>query len=81
MVGIRIPIWDIRSSFLVRDLYIQCSPIKDVTGLGATEHVIETLESFGIDRSYQRDNLSGCAMDGQYIHLNFSGHLSNMLLK
>ena len=75
MVGIRIPIWDIRSSFLVRDLYIQCSPIKDVTGLGVTEHVIETLESFGLDRSYQRDNLSGCAMDGQYIHLNFSGHL------
>ena len=48
MVGIRIPIWDIRSSFLVRDLYIQCSPIKDVTGLGVTEHAIETLESFGI---------------------------------
>ena len=46
-----------------------------------TVHVIETLESFGIDRSYQRDNLSGCAMDGQYIHLNFSGHLSNILLK
>ena len=78
MVGIRIPIWDIRSSFLVRDLYIQCSPTKDVTGLGVTEHVIET---FGIDRSDQRDNLSGCAMDGQYIHLNFSGHLSNILLK
>ena len=46
-----------------------------------TERVIETLESFGIDRSYQRDNLSGCAMDGQYIRLNFSGHLSNILLK
>ena len=32
-------------------------------------------------RSYQRDNLLGCTMDGQYIHLNFSGHLSNILLK
>ena len=36
---------------------------------------------YRIDRSYQRDNLSGCVMDGQYIHLNVSGHLSNILLK
>ena len=78
MVGIRIPIWDICSSFLVIYLYIQCSPIKDVTDLGVTEHVIETFESYGTDRSYQRDNLSGCAMDGQYIHLNVSVYLSNL---
>ena len=25
--------------------------------------------------------LSGCKMDGQYIHLNFSDHLQNVLLK
>ena len=48
--------------------------------MGVTEHVIEALESFGIDRSY-RDNLSGCAMDGLYIHLNASAYLSNILLK
>ena len=62
-------------------MYLQCSAIKDVTGMGVTEHVVETLEAFGLDGTYQRNNLSGCAMDGQYIHLKFSEHLSNILLK
>ena len=30
---------------------------------------------------HQREYLSGCAMDGQYIHLDFSDHLQNVLLK
>ena len=36
MVGIRVLIWDLRSSTLAKDVYILCSSIKDVTGLGAT---------------------------------------------
>ena len=80
MVGIRVSIWDLRSSTLSKDVYIQCFPIKDVTGLGVTEHIIGTLEAFGLDRAYQRDNLSGCAMDDQYIRLNVSDHLSDIFV-
>ena len=29
MIGIRIPIWDVRSSYLAKDVYMQSSPIKD----------------------------------------------------
>ena len=43
MVGIRLPIWDVRTSYLTKDLYLQCSPINDVTGLGLTNHVVGTL--------------------------------------
>ena len=56
-------------------VYIQCSPIKDVTG-----YIIGTLEAFGLDSAYQRDNVSGCAMDGQYIRLNVLNHLINIFI-
>ena len=77
---IRIPIWDVQSSCLAKYVYIQRFPIKDVSGLGVTKHIVGTIKAFGLDRPYQRDNLSGCAMDGQYIHLNCSDHLSNIFL-
>ena len=48
--------------------------------MGVTEHIIGTLEAFGLDRAYQRENLSGCAMDDQYIRLNVSDHLSNIFV-
>ena len=81
MVGIRVPIWDIRYPFLAKDIYVQCSCINDVSGKGIADHMIHTLESFGLDRIYQRDNLSGCAMDGQYIHLNINDHLHDTFFK
>ena len=81
MVGVRIPIWDVRSSYFSKDIYVQCSPIKDVTGLGVTRHFLETIEAFGIDQLYQREYISGCAMDGQYIHLNVPDHLKDIFLK
>ena len=81
MVGIRVPIWDIRYPFLAKDIYVQCSCINDVTGKGIASHLIETLESFGIDRIYQRENLAGCAMDGQYIKLNIHYHLSDIFFR
>ena len=48
MVGIHVPIWDVRSSYLSKDIYVQCSPIKDITGLGVTNHFVETMEASGI---------------------------------
>ena len=81
MVGIRIPIWDIRYIHINKDIYVQCSCIQDVTGKGVTQHMLKSLESFGMDSSYQRKNLSGCAMDGQYIHLHVVDHLKCELLK
>ena len=81
MLGICIPIWDVRSSYLSKDIYVQCSLITDVTGLCVTNHFVETLEAFGIDHLYQQQNLSGCATDRQYIYLNAPDHLKNILLK
>ena len=78
MVRICIPIWDVRFSCLSKDIYVRWSPIKDFTGLGVTNHLVETLEAFGIDQLYQQQNLSGCAMNGQYIHLNALDYLKNI---
>ena len=52
MVGICIPIWDVRSSYLSKDIYVQCSPIKDVTGFGVTNHFMEILEAFGVTNHF-----------------------------
>ena len=68
MVGICLPIWNVRS-------------IYDVTELGVTNHFLEMLEAFGLDQSYQQQNFSGCAMDGQYIDLDVPDHLKNIFLK
>ena len=34
MVSIRVPIWDLRSSTLAKDVYIQCPPIKGCNWFG-----------------------------------------------
>ena len=81
MVGIRIPIWDIKYPNLNKDVYVQCSTIKDVTGKGIANHLIDSLECFGIDSAYQREHLSGCAMDGQYVCLKINEHLNSIFLK
>ena len=54
IVGIRLPIWDARTSSLIKDLYIPCLPIN-VTGLGVTNHVVGALEAFGLNQLYQRE--------------------------
>ena len=81
MMGIRVPIWDIRCSNISRDVYLQSNPIANVTGQGVTSHIVKMIESFGIEESYQRKHISGAAMDGQYINLNVSEHLSDIFLK
>ena len=81
MVGIRLPIWEIQFADINKDIYVQCSCVHDLSGKGLVAHMIETLESFGIDKVYQRGHLSGCAMDGQYVKLKIDGHLSDIFLK
>ena len=80
MMGIRIPICDLRCSYLSKDVYMQRNPIKDVSGFGVTDHIVGMLEGFGLDRAYQSDHISGGAMDGQYIHLNVPDHLSSIFV-
>ena len=43
--------------------------------------VRKTLDSFGIDESYQRNHISGCAMDGQYVKLNVAKHLNDIFIQ
>ena len=81
MVGVRIPVWDVRYASLNKDIYVQCSCLNDVTGKGIAKHMVDTLISLGIDRPYQRENLCGAAMDGQYVKLNVSDHLHDMFFK
>ena len=81
MMGIRIPVWDLRCSYLSKDIYLQSNPIKDVTGLGVTTHIVGMLEAVGLDKAYQRQHISGGAMDGQYMHLDVSQHLTDTFLK
>ena len=81
MVGIRIPVWDINYANINKDIYVQCSCVHDLSGKGLAAHLIETLESFGLDEAYQRGHLSGCAMDGQYVKLKIDEHLKNIFMK
>ena len=81
MVGIFIPILDVRSRYCNKDTYVLWSPTNDVTVLGVTNYFLETLEAFELVQLYLQQNLSGCAMDGQYIHGNVADHLKSIILK
>ena len=81
MVGICIPILDVRSRYCNKDTYVLWSPTNDVTVLGVTNYFLETLEAFELVQLYLQQNLSGCAMDGQYIHGNVADHLKSIILK
>ena len=80
MVGICIPILDVRSRYRNKDTYVLWSPTNDVTVLSATNYFLETLEAFELVQLYLQQNLSGCA-DEQYIHWNVADHLKNIILK
>lgn len=74
IVGIRIPIWDIRYSTIVKDVYIQSSSVKLSSGKDICNHLFESLESAGFSSVYSAKNISGLAMDGQYTKLNIRQH-------
>ena len=71
MVEIPIPIGDVRSSYLSKDT--PCS-----VWIRSPKSLCGNVEAFGIDQLYQEQNLSGCAMAGHYIQLNFPDHLKNI---
>lgn len=71
MIGIRIPVWDIRYVAINKDTYLQCSAVHDLTGKGIAAHLVKTLESFGLNSVYQRSHMAG-----QYVHLNVDSHSS-----
>ena len=81
MVGIRIPVWDMRYLGINKDIYVSCSPVQDLSGLGLASHIVASLNSFGINESYQRNHISGCAMDGQYVKLNTAKHFSDIFVQ
>ena len=81
MIGIRIPVWDIRYSGINKDIYVACSPVEDLSGRGIASHIFATLDSFSISEIYQRNHIAGCAMDGQYIKLNVAKHLKDIFVK
>ena len=62
-------------------MYVACSPVQDLSGYGIASHISATLDSFGIDESYQRNHISGCAMDGQYVKLNVAKHLNDIFIQ
>ena len=81
MVGMRIPIFDLKYSGIVKDIFMQSSPIQELDGLGVTNHILDSFEAFGLPLTYQHNNASGMAMDGQYTKLNVETHMRDILVK
>ena len=79
IVGMRIPIWDISSPNIVKDVYLQCSSVKKFDGYSISNHLLNTLEAVGFNRPYIAKHVSGLAMDGQYTKLNFDDHFNETL--
>ena len=79
MVGMRIPIFDLKYDGIVRDVFIQSSPVKDLDGKGISQHITDSFLGFGLPLSFQRKQASGMAMDGQYTKLNVEKHVSEIL--
>ena len=79
IIGVRIPLWDISCSDIVKDIYIQGSSVKHHTGDDIANHLIDSLVSAGIKLSYISKNIAGLAMDGQYTKLNTGKHVENII--
>ena len=77
----RIPIFDLKYSGIVKDIFMQSSPIQELDGLGVTNHILDSFEAFGLPLTYQHNNASGMAMDGQYTKLNVETHMRDILVK
>ena len=78
IIGIRIPLWDISCSDIVKDIYIQCSSVKHHTG-NIAHHLIDSLVSAGINLPYISKNISGLAMDEEYTKLDTGNHVESII--
>lgn len=47
----------------------------ELSGEGLAENCIRVMESFGLMQSMLQQQLTGCAVDGAYIHLKIDKHL------
>ena len=79
ILGLRVPIWDIRYSNIVTDIYVQSSTVKLHTGVAVTDHLFDSLKASGLSNLYLAKFMSGLAMDGQYTSLNVGTHASKKL--
>lgn len=67
IVGIRIPIYDINHTSLFTSIYLEHHFCTDVTGKGLCESILNTIDKFGLSKSYLRNHLIGLAV-GWPIH-------------
>ena len=58
-------------------LYLESPLCKtELSGEELADNCIRVMESFGLSRSILQQQLVGCAVDGEYIHLTINKHLS-----
>ena len=65
------------SESLIINLYLGQPTVKNHTGRGVAESIIEQLQKFSIKAS----QVEGGSFDGQYFHLSISEHLTELLKK
>ncbi|CAF1473248.1 unnamed protein product [Adineta ricciae] len=61
-------------------IYLQSPLCKtELSGKELADNCIYAMNSFGLTKKILQQQLSGCAVDGAYIHLNIDKHLSSAL--
>ncbi|CAF1394728.1 unnamed protein product [Adineta ricciae] len=61
-------------------IYLQSPLCKtELSGKELVDNCIHVMNSFGLTKKMLQQQLSGCAVDGAYIHLNIDKHLSSAL--
>ena len=80
IIGLRVPIFDLKNPYLFENIYLEHQYCNDVSGRGLSNSIIETLKKFGLSLPYIREHLVGFAVDGQYIRLRVINHLKEVLV-
>jgi hypothetical protein len=61
-------------------IYLQSPLCKtELSGEELAANAIEVLKSFGLTKSMLQEQLTGCAVDGAYIHMNINKHLCEII--
>ena len=81
IIGIRVPIWDLKNSRINQDVYLRHSAVGYGSGKAIVDHLLSNLETFGFEIPYIRQHLVGMAMDGQYTCLNVQRYMEERLMK
>ena len=51
-IGVRVPIWDMRYSCIVKNIHIQSSAVKLHTGIAVPDHLFDSLNAAGFSNVY-----------------------------